>query len=1032
MRTPVSKTFVLRSKVFCSVLATSLLLGYTSSWAATSIGANFIGRGDGATFPMLPSDNAGVVPQIRWNNIDSGATFKGTSESLSDSNGNFYAVKVIYDCSDSWSTGGATTTPNERLMKGIIKANPTPDVAPANNTERMLFVITNLPAGSYNVLVYLMENDIFCDQIAGSSGTNCAQATVTLGATSYYVEQQSIFSGLFIKATSTTVGAYTEANYAEFIGVAPAGNGTITFTATKNIVDPQKTDGIGVAGIQIVQVSGSAFSPNTTPCSITAHPQGTLAVAGGTATFTAAGAGPCSFKWTKNGVDIPGAIDPTLVYTPVLADDGAQIRAVVFNNVNTNISNPATLLVDAPTPPTLTQGFMTVEQWQGIGNQGGSSGIADLKTNVPGTGVTGTTPTRTFFVAGANVPVNSPAIDNFGNRIWGWVRPDVSGDYDFFIRSDDSSELYINAVNPGAGTNTLPDVQTDIPVCAEYTSGNPFQEPPLPTATATPIPLVAGRLYGIVILAKDIGGGDYAQVAWRLTTDTTPAALLKPIPPHNVWTIASSAGHRASLGVQPKSTSVVEGRPATFSVSATTNPLGDPLGYGWLANNVLLPAEQTTIYKIPITALTDDNKQIKARIYTLAGTLDTTNAILDVIPDTFPPIPLVGTIVRNDGAIQVGIGFDEAVNTNDIVASNFSLIGGTSTITFPTNSFGDYKGVLFNTTGLIPGNTYTAVVSNVRDVKGNAIPVSGTNVPFTVSTKFGWADTGTPKRPGQVIPVGADGFDVLNGGRTEWGTYDEATIAYVMKTNDFDVKLQVIYAEPGSQWTRVGLAARNALNVGQNPDDRNNATNSPASAYAQTHVNPSQTLASSGRFDPLDPIQPGNPTPNNGHEQNVRLATGAATTEWQDVSAGAPLYPNVWLRLARTGTNLAGYASSDGVDWALQGTTSLTDQQPHMFVGPVLSVETGNIWPAASFDVWTAPFDPKYDRLFVAQFRNFTDTFANVPTLSIARSGANIVVTFTGTLQSAPVITGPYTNVPTASPYNTTATGAVRFFRSQN
>jgi len=55
-------------------------------------------------------------------------------------------------------------------------------------------------------------------------------------------------------------------------------------------------------------------------------------------------------------------------------------------------------------------------------------------------------------------------------------------------------------------------------------------------------------------------------------------------------------------------------------------------------------------------------------------------------------------------------------------------------------------------------------------------------------------------------------------------------------------------------------------------------------------------------------------------------------------------------------------------------------------------------------DVYASPFDPIYDRLFVAQFRNFGNTFP--PSLSIAPSGANIVVTFTGTLLSSPSLFG--------------------------
>src|SRR5882724_6199755 len=115
------------------ILSAGFLIGTNSpSSAATSIGASFIGRGADPADILAPSESAGVVPQTQWNNVDSGATFKGTSVSLLDSAGSFTDVKIIYDCSDSWNSDGGTTTPNEKLMKGIIKANPDPDTAPIN------------------------------------------------------------------------------------------------------------------------------------------------------------------------------------------------------------------------------------------------------------------------------------------------------------------------------------------------------------------------------------------------------------------------------------------------------------------------------------------------------------------------------------------------------------------------------------------------------------------------------------------------------------------------------------------------------------------------------------------------------------------------------------------------------------------------------------------------------------------------------------------------------------------------------------
>lgn len=1002
------------------VIIACLLIAAPTTWAA-SIGVNFIGRGAGAGAILLPTESAGLFPQSLWNNIDSGdPVVDGSSPPLVDSADNFTSVKVIYDANDSWNSDGGTATPDEKLMKGIIKANPDPDLTPANNTDRMVFVITNLQVGAtYNIIVYTTANGPF------------AEMNLTIGSTTYYIGEQNSFTaggGVFIEATSTTPGSYVEANYGGFTNVAPAANGTVTITAVKNITDPQFNDGIGVAGIQIFQASG-VFPPNTETASITTNPQDAATMVGGTVTFTVGTQGPRKIQWTKNNVPISGATGTTYSFTPVLADNGAQIRAIVYNNVNTNTSTAATLFVGTPT---LTQGFLTAERWTGMGG----TAVQPIKDAIANS----TAPNSMFFVSGPNIPQTAPDINDFGVRVSGWLKPDVTGWYDFFTRSDDASQVFINAVNAGTGTNALPDVTTDLPIAEETGCCEGFKEPIRPDAggfqpyetTTEPIFLEAGKLYGFVALYKEGGGGDFLQVAWRLTNSTTAASALAPISLANCFTLASAAGQQASI-TAPGSTSVQEGRTASFNATVTTLPTAGLFGIQWLKNGTPIPGATGTQYTTPLLTLADNNAQFQAIAYTLTGILTSSPpAVLTVIPDTFPPIPSAGAIATVSGAVQVGIGFDEAVNQADLVPANFTVIGATTaTARFPTNSFGDYSAVIIDTTGLVPGNTYTARVSNVRDVKGNAISSTGVNAAFTVPSNMGWADTGLHKRPGQVVPVGANGFDVLNGGRTEWSTYDEATIAYTKKTNDFDVRVQVVYAEPGSQWTRTGLMARNALNAGEpSSDGAGQGTN--ASAYAQTHVNPSQTVWSSGR-GPAG-ATPANPNPNNGHEQNQRLSAGAQTGGWGNAGT-SPTYPNTWLRLRRTGASLQGFRSMDGVNWTAQGSTTLTDQQAEMFVGPFLAIETGNIWSGVDHNVWTSPFNPTFDRLFVAQFRNFGDILAVLPapTLSVSRSGGNIIITYTGVLQSAPIVTGTYTDVVGAtSPYTTPTTGPERYYRARN
>ncbi|MCF7766006.1 MAG: hypothetical protein K9N62_20250 [Verrucomicrobia bacterium] len=111
--------------------------------------------------------------------------------------------------------------------------------------------------------------------------------------------------------------------------------------------------------------------------------------------------------------------------------------------------------------------------------------------------------------------------ENYGAMIEGFVSPTESGQYHFFLRSDDASELYIST--------------DDSPANLQYTAWqtgccNAFAEPGADFTTFDPISLTAGRKYFVRLIYKEGGGGDYGQVAWRKEGDTTAAASLTPIP----------------------------------------------------------------------------------------------------------------------------------------------------------------------------------------------------------------------------------------------------------------------------------------------------------------------------------------------------------------------------------------------------------------------------------------------------------------------------------------------------------------------
>ncbi len=306
-----------------SIGASLLVGGATSSQAAVSLGANFIGRNNSASI-MVQTDSAGVIPQANWNNIDTGGTFIGTSDPLLSSDGKFTAVTLDYAAQDSWVSDGPTVTGDEKMMKGILKFKDAANGGPGSITFK------NLPAGTYDAYVYCEED-----------GTG-AEGEIAIGSVTNYIKVDNIFSGTYSNYPASAPGAPVSGNYAKWSAVAPAADGSLMLKAVKTSV---ANNGIGIAGFQLVQVSGGAFPANTNTCSITADPASTKGLVGATAAFSVGTAGPCKIMWKKNGTVIPGATSPVLNYNYTLADDNAAFVAVVYNNVNTNNSAAATLTV---------------------------------------------------------------------------------------------------------------------------------------------------------------------------------------------------------------------------------------------------------------------------------------------------------------------------------------------------------------------------------------------------------------------------------------------------------------------------------------------------------------------------------------------------------------------------------------------------------------------------------------------------------------------------------------------------------------
>ena len=88
---------------------------------------------------------------------------------------------------------------------------------------------------------------------------------------------------------------------------------------------------------------------------ITQQPGDQTVCEGAPATFTieADGTPPLSFQWRLDGIDIPGAVEPTLLIEAVTVEDAGVYDVAVSNPCGVVISNPARLTVD--TAPEIVQ-----------------------------------------------------------------------------------------------------------------------------------------------------------------------------------------------------------------------------------------------------------------------------------------------------------------------------------------------------------------------------------------------------------------------------------------------------------------------------------------------------------------------------------------------------------------------------------------------------------------------------------------------------------------------------------------------------
>src|SRR5262245_53317900 len=288
-------------------------------------------------------------------------------------------------------------------------------------------------------------------------------------------------------------------------------------------------------------------------------------------------------------------------------------------------------------------------------------------------------------------------MDGYGQRLRAFVVPPLTGNYTFWISSDDWSLLYLS-------TDETPMDKLLVARVNGWTSSREWTKEP--NQQSPPIPLQAGRRYYLEALMKEGNGGDNLAVRWQLPNDIVE----EPIPvAGRLLPFYGVSSNAPIIIAQPASTTVTESTEAiSFSV-LTSDPA--PVAYQWQRNEVDLLGATNSVYVLTNVAQADNNAGFRCILTNPIGPTTSSVAVLTVNQDTNPP----GLVrVQNLGATNVIVTFSEPVEPSSATNRfNYAVNNG---VTIASATFGsNTRTIMLRTSPLQFGTNYTLVVNNVHD-----------------------------------------------------------------------------------------------------------------------------------------------------------------------------------------------------------------------------------------------------------------------------------------------------------------------------
>ena len=173
--------------------------------------------------------------------------------------------------------------------------------------------------------------------------------------------------------------------------------------------------------------------------------------------------------------------------------------------------------------------------------------------------------------------------DNYGERLRAFVVPPMSGDYTFWIASDDTSLFLLS-------TNESPADEMQVCSVTSWTPWRVFNEEP--NQQSAPIYLQAGQRYYLEALHQQGGGGDNLTVQWELPNGVIELPMTTPSAAGTLLIPFTGVDNTPGIYWQPTNTTAIEDGTVAFSVLVTNQA---SVSYQWHLNATNLPGANSPV-----------------------------------------------------------------------------------------------------------------------------------------------------------------------------------------------------------------------------------------------------------------------------------------------------------------------------------------------------------------------------------------------------------------------------------------------------